>query len=109
MSDNYYQATGRPHAGLQNPAKFGLTHSQVVELIESGKWKSFYNSWWAREQREKGAATRRPYVRTSSPRKRKKFRCIACKTYYKIEDSHVRVAESVFICARCVDMLKRLT
>lgn len=45
MPENYYQHTGRPHKGLQNPAKYGLTYTEVVELIDRGQWQAFVKTW----------------------------------------------------------------
>lgn len=36
---------GRPHSGLSDPGKYGLTYEEVMELIESGQWRAFYKGW----------------------------------------------------------------
>ena len=49
--ENYHQDRGRPHAGLTNPAKFGLTYKEVVKLIEDGNWTKFYHTWWRNQKK----------------------------------------------------------
>ena len=51
--ENYYQVNGRPHAGLSNPKKFGLTFNQVVDLIDRGEWIRFYSRWLYAELKRK--------------------------------------------------------
>ncbi len=40
--ENYYQLTGRPHIGMNDPEMFGLELDEVVRLVDSGRWRSFY-------------------------------------------------------------------
>ncbi len=51
MTDDYYQITGRPNEGLKDPAKYGLTFSEVVALIENGQWNNFRNKWNKQQQK----------------------------------------------------------
>lgn len=50
---NYYQAAGRPNLGLENPAKFGLTFEEVVELINNNEWPRFLRRWKEQQKKEK--------------------------------------------------------
>lgn len=59
--DNYYQDKGRPHLGLENPEKFGLTFNEVVDLIDTGRWPSFLKSW-KRKQKKIRKVREKKYV-----------------------------------------------
>jgi hypothetical protein len=68
--ENYHQLNGRPHKGLENPAKFGLTYEQVVSLINTGQWKTFYNTWYSRNRRKEKRL------------KDLKFKCPVCEKHF---------------------------
>jgi hypothetical protein len=67
--DNYYQVNGRPHAGLDDPARFGLTFNKVVELINNKKWRGFYMAWLYAEKK-RVAVEKHAYI------------CPVCYSYY---------------------------
>ncbi len=50
MLKNYLQVTGRPHKGLKEPAKFGLTEEKVIEMIVNGEWDAFLRKWRKRDK-----------------------------------------------------------
>jgi len=50
---NYYQLTGRPHVGMDDPEKFGLTYDEVVRLIDDGCWRNFYTVFLRKEKKNK--------------------------------------------------------
>jgi len=52
----YFQDRGQPHKGLDDPAKYGLTFDEVVELINTGQWSAFNQRWKRKEKREKQLA-----------------------------------------------------
>lgn len=42
---NKFGITGRPHSGLSDPDKYGLKYEEVLNLIDSGRWATFYKQW----------------------------------------------------------------
>ena len=82
--ENYHQVNGRPHAGLDNPAKYGLTYSEVVELIDSGEWRNFWKRW---------------------DYKRKKGRkCSCCKEKKEVVETVSKIA----LCKDCKELVDRM-
>jgi formylmethanofuran dehydrogenase subunit E len=55
--ERYFQLRGQPHKGLDDPLKYGLTHEQVVALIDSGKWDAFRKKWIRQQKREEYLAS----------------------------------------------------
>lgn len=53
MAEKYNQSFGRPHKGLSNPEAYGLTYTEVLELIASGQWRSFRERFNYKKAREK--------------------------------------------------------
>jgi len=54
LAENYNQLRGKPHTGLRDPKKFGLTYEEVVRLIDEKRWAPFYKRW-QRKQAQRAA------------------------------------------------------
>ena len=107
----------RPHMGLENPEKFGLTYEEVVELIETNKWRTFYANWYKKEQRKKARDNEKPWTRlalTRWPNKRKNgvpietFRCSNCKTEFPLTENHFKIGKYAFICLECAKRIAKV-
>ena len=107
----------RPHAGLSDPEKFGLTYEEVVELIETGKWKNFYSTWHQKEQRKKARDDAKPWTRQNGSIRIKRdkngipieeFKCISCKKMFPIVTKHFKIGEFAQICWKCAKCLQKL-
>jgi hypothetical protein len=93
---------GRPHAGLSNPSKFGLTYEEVVKLIENDRWLAFYRNWWKKNNK-------RPHINAPISRRRKTtFNCTCCKKRYSLKEKHLCIKGVIRICIRCTSLLKGL-
>jgi hypothetical protein len=108
---------GRKHSGLTNPEKYGLTYNQVVELIESGRWKAFYENWKEKEDRKKARGGARPWEgkRNRSIKKPKDvkapeetFKCTNCNKVHLLTTKHFLIGEHIYICLKCAELITQL-
>jgi len=112
-----FQMPGSTHSGLADPSKYGLTYSQVVQLIETNKWKNFYNNWLQKKRREESRDGERPWacqINKNNGVKKPKikvvetFRCSNCKKEHPLTSKHVLIKQHIYICEKCVELVKEI-
>ena len=111
------QMPGRTHSGLANPEKYGLTYNQVVQLIETGQWRNFYQRWSLKKKRERERNGEKPWscqINTNVKPKKPKlkvldtFKCSNCKKEYTLTSKHVLIKQNIYICEKCVELVVEL-